>query len=346
MSQPPPQSELERSVRELVAAHRATPPPGPPWKLVSPSGVLFVIAGKEELNALVLAELGAENHHVNVYNMLCLLGAETGNTETPKHVHCWQPLSRLQFIKHKDSGEPLPVVGGMGRFGLEHFVNLYPRSSLTNNKGEVPRSLRDLLAGSYKSSKKFSNDWKGWSLVAPPPNVEQWLPRGQLQLVAQQACGELSDGSALSPGTCKSPKQKPGNKIGHGAKCDSLFARVAGAADPSSARGFIWLLRSCTRGDNPPAPCTAPSASKAHFCPRAKRRRWRGMAPFPEPALSLLASQAQPIPAPRADLSGSCGAAREVTPRPRPAPRPQPPKPTFVRVQKDGGGAEWRHFAS
>ena len=34
----------KRMILALVAAHKAMPPLGPPWKLVSPSGVLFVIA--------------------------------------------------------------------------------------------------------------------------------------------------------------------------------------------------------------------------------------------------------------------------------------------------------------
>ena len=175
----------------LVAAHKAMPPLGPPWKLVSPSGVLFVIASEAELKGFVYSEFGAENYNVNLYNMHCLLGTERGqssNTETPKHVKYWQPLSRLQFIKHAGDQQPLPVVGGMGKHGMEHFVKVYPRPSFVNGKGEVARSLRNLLAGNYMSNKNFSNDWKGWSLVPPPENLEHWLPRGHVLCSTLPAC--------------------------------------------------------------------------------------------------------------------------------------------------------------
>ena len=182
-------SEDERTVRALVADHNLMPPREPPWKLVSPTGVLFVVTNNDELDALVLAELGAADFHVNIFNMHCLLGIRLGNTGNPKHVQFWQPLTRLQFIKHKDEDQPLPVVGGLGRHGLEHFVTLNERQVFLNGKREVARSLRDLLSGSYKSNKRFSNDWKGWSLVAPPDNLEQWLPRGQVRCGALPACG-------------------------------------------------------------------------------------------------------------------------------------------------------------
>ena len=79
-------------------------------------------------------------------------------------------------------------MGGLGKGGLEHFVGLYKQPEFTDGNGRVARMLRNLLLGTYRtgsgSSKRFSNSWKGWSLAAPPQNLEQWLPNHSCQVRA------------------------------------------------------------------------------------------------------------------------------------------------------------------
>ena len=77
----------------------------------------------------------------------------------------WQPLSRLHFLQHESSNELLPVVEGLGKGGLVHFVGLYQQPEFTDGNEHVARMLRNLLLGTYKtgsgSNKRFSNSWKG-----------------------------------------------------------------------------------------------------------------------------------------------------------------------------------------
>ena len=155
--------------------------------MVGPAGTLVVIDTKSDLKAFV-GETLVGDVHINLFNVHCMLGIL--KEASPRHVSMWQPLSRLQFIQHEKSDEPLPVVGGLGKGGLEHFISLHKQEDFIDSKGEVARSLRNLLLGTYKtgsgSSKKFSNCWKGWSLVPPPENLEQWLPRQSFQAAAAQ----------------------------------------------------------------------------------------------------------------------------------------------------------------
>ena len=175
----------QEKVSRLLAASQAPPSPEPPWSIVCPTGRLFGVANHEELLAFVRQELAGDR--ILEFNICCMLGIKQDHVY--RHVQLFQPLSRLQFLKHVDSGESLPVVGGTGKGGLEHFVKLYPRAGFASASGDVARGLRNLLSGTHYSGsgdrKKFSNNWKGWSLVPPPSNLKEWLPRGQLHI--QQA---------------------------------------------------------------------------------------------------------------------------------------------------------------
>ena len=97
-------------------------PPGPPWKLVSPFGVLHIIEDRDALGTFIAAE------ELDTFNIKHLLGLQEGSTAQPMHVKFWQPLHLLLFLGRNGSNELVPVLGGPGsgyrnkEAGVDHFI--------------------------------------------------------------------------------------------------------------------------------------------------------------------------------------------------------------------------------
>ena len=60
-------------------------PDGPPWKLISPTGVREVIEDRGAVSIFCAAE------GLDLFNVEHLLGLHPGNSSQPLHVNFWQP---------------------------------------------------------------------------------------------------------------------------------------------------------------------------------------------------------------------------------------------------------------
>ena len=98
------------STTSVVCRQRPRPvmPPGPPWKLVSPFGVLHIIEDRDALGTFIAAE------ELDTFNIKHLLGLQEGSSAQPMHVKFWQPLHLLLFLGRNGSNELVPVLGGPG----------------------------------------------------------------------------------------------------------------------------------------------------------------------------------------------------------------------------------------
>ena len=112
------------STTSVVRRQRPRPvmPPGPPWKIVSPFGVLHIIKDRDALGTFIAAE------ELDTFNIKHLLGLQEGSTAQPMHVKFWQPLHLLLFLRRNGSNELVPVLGGPGsgyrnkEAGVDHFI--------------------------------------------------------------------------------------------------------------------------------------------------------------------------------------------------------------------------------
>ena len=153
-------------------------PPGPPWKLVSPTCVLHIIHDEKSFTAFCGSE-GLDSSNVSH-----LLGRISGNSEQPLHVKFWQPLQRLLFLRRHGCDELVPVLGGKGarkgEAGVDFFI-----ASVAAFRDDMPftaahrTKLQQLLVESYRSNGKLSNNYMGWGLAQPPAELEQFFARVQ-----------------------------------------------------------------------------------------------------------------------------------------------------------------------
>jgi hypothetical protein len=167
-------------------------PPGPPWKLVSPFGLLHIIHDRAALGTFT----GAED--LDKFNVEHLLGLKEGSSARPLHVKFWQPLHLLLFLRRDGSDELVPVLGGpghgarSGEAGVDHFIE-----TVAACRDDMPFTskhrgkLQQILVGSYQSNGKPSNSYMKWGLADPPadldgffPGVRHWASRN----VDKQAC--------------------------------------------------------------------------------------------------------------------------------------------------------------
>lgn len=153
-------------------------PPGPPWKVVSPNGVLHVILDLPAVSRFCKEE------GLNTFDIKHLLEIEKGNTEQPMHVNFWQPLHLLLFLRHKNAAELVPVLGGpgkgrrVGEGGVDHFI-----ARVATFRPDMPftakhrTKLQQLLVESYTSHGVLSNDYLGWGLAPAPADLEAYFAR-------------------------------------------------------------------------------------------------------------------------------------------------------------------------
>ena len=147
-----------REERAEPVAHAPTPV-GPPWKLISPTGVRHVFEDREAISIFCADE------QLELSNIEHLLGLSEGNTSQPKHVKFWQPQHLLLFLRRHGSTELVPVLGGPGKgrcigdAGVDHFIRM------------VAQSRADMPFGSQHAS--YGQN----SLVVALTCARQHLPR-------------------------------------------------------------------------------------------------------------------------------------------------------------------------
>ena len=155
-------------------------PPGPPWKLVSPAGVLHVIEDRDALPIFCADE------SLNKFNIEHLLELRTGNSAWPLHVKFWQPLHLLLFLGRDGLEELVPVLGGPGKgaakgeAGVDYFLEVvaHARHDMTFTEKNRDK-LQQLLVGSYRSNGQLSNKFMGWGLVDAPVHLDGFFGRVQ-----------------------------------------------------------------------------------------------------------------------------------------------------------------------
>eukprot|EP00326_Haptolina_ericina_P030032 CAMPEP_0181170636 /NCGR_PEP_ID=MMETSP1096-20121128/1474_1 /TAXON_ID=156174 ORGANISM="Chrysochromulina ericina, Strain CCMP281" /NCGR_SAMPLE_ID=MMETSP1096 /ASSEMBLY_ACC=CAM_ASM_000453 /LENGTH=208 /DNA_ID=CAMNT_0023258215 /DNA_START=110 /DNA_END=734 /DNA_ORIENTATION=- len=86
-------------------------------------GLVYVLDNAAAIDALI-----EEFPYLELKNINHLLGITTEgvNTEQPRHVRFWQPLELVQYIRRvgcSDQSAIVPVVGGRGRGGVDHFLS-------------------------------------------------------------------------------------------------------------------------------------------------------------------------------------------------------------------------------
>ena len=162
----PPKEPPKRRERALAPL-----PPGPPWKLVSPTCVLHIIHDEKSFTAFCGCE-GLDSSNVSH-----LLGRTLGNSEQPLHVKFWQPLQRLLFLRRHGCDELVPVLGGPGKgarkgdAGVDFFI-----ASVAAFRDDMPftaahrTKLQQLLVESYRSKMAScpTTTWVGvWRNLLP-----------------------------------------------------------------------------------------------------------------------------------------------------------------------------------
>ena len=167
-------------------------PPGPPWKIVSPFGVLHIIKDRDALGTFIAAE------ELDTFNIKHLLGLQEGSTAQPMHVKFWQPLHLLLFLKRNGSNELVPVLGGpgsgtcKGEAGVDHFIATVAAAHPDMPFTEKHRTnLQRILVESFTSNGKPSNSYKGWGLATAPANLDGFFygtRHWASQRVEEQVC--------------------------------------------------------------------------------------------------------------------------------------------------------------
>ena len=88
-----------------VARERVIPrtPAGPPWKLISPTGVRHVIEDRKAI------KLFCTEMELDLFNINHLLGESKGNTAQPLHVNHWQPQHLFMGAVTLENRRTLPL---------------------------------------------------------------------------------------------------------------------------------------------------------------------------------------------------------------------------------------------
>ena len=165
----PPKEPPKRRERALAPL-----PPGPPWKLVSPTCVLHIIHDEKSFTAFCGSE-GLDSSNVSH-----LLGRISGSSEQPMHVKFWQPLQRLLFLRRHGCDELVPVLGGKGARKGEAGVDFFIASVAAFRDG-MPftaahrTKLQQFLVESYRSNGQLSNNYMGWGWRNLLPSSSSFL---------------------------------------------------------------------------------------------------------------------------------------------------------------------------
>ena len=64
----------------------------PPWRLVSPEGILHYVCSLPDLRDLAI------HAGIKPFNLEHLVGEKDGNCDDPGHAHLWQLFERMPWI--------------------------------------------------------------------------------------------------------------------------------------------------------------------------------------------------------------------------------------------------------
>ena len=94
----------------------------PPWRMVSPSGVVHVVRDEAALKSLALQTPNLILGRRNVLRELVDLENTKALQQLPLHRKHWQLLERMVWLRRVDNGALLPIVGGDGDFYVRNYV--------------------------------------------------------------------------------------------------------------------------------------------------------------------------------------------------------------------------------
>ena len=94
----------------------------PPWRLVSPSGVIHVVRDEAALKALGQLDPDVIVNRENVLRKLVDPKNTKAAMSLPLHQKKWQRLERVVWLQRVGTDHLLPIVGGDGEFYVKNFV--------------------------------------------------------------------------------------------------------------------------------------------------------------------------------------------------------------------------------
>ena len=112
--------------RDAHAADSDFVPSQPPWHLFSADGLVHLARSMEELDNI------CDAFDLDKSNIRHLVGLFPGNGHS-HHVSFWQNLYDVLYLRREGSAELIPVVGGIGRLGTDHFIK-----TVANRRDDMP----------------------------------------------------------------------------------------------------------------------------------------------------------------------------------------------------------------
>jgi hypothetical protein len=186
-----------------MPSHLAVPPP---WKLVSPARVIHPV-----LNEAALGELAGSDKSLNqdLRKLVGLRVVKNTAVTLPRHKQHWQLLDRVVWLKHVETDELLPIIGGDGAFYVANFCGPSHREETRFFDGSRLNSfINNGYIHSTTRSEEFAQKgcphrWRRCELGFVPSNPERHGLLDAMASSTQTACGSSShSGSTLSHKVC------------------------------------------------------------------------------------------------------------------------------------------------
>lgn len=152
----------------------------PPWMLVSPSGVEYIVISNEDLESLPQRSTDIRGDQLSDLRQLIGLHGDARRPKLPLHKHNWQLRQSVKCVQHSGTGEYVFVVGGTASYFWENF-------------GQHRQDMASFDVGRFQSYLNTGKIWttgaggqkvqidyyspKGsdvrWTLVQPPEHILQ-----------------------------------------------------------------------------------------------------------------------------------------------------------------------------
>jgi hypothetical protein len=116
----------------------------PPWRLLSPSGVLHFIAGEREL-----VQLGKEQE-VRDFQSLVGVGTAPPNGKLPQHRGQWQLFEKVVWLQRIDDPRIIIHINGDAKYFIENFASL--REDTRHINASCAQRFQSFLNGNLQSS--------------------------------------------------------------------------------------------------------------------------------------------------------------------------------------------------
>jgi hypothetical protein len=143
----------------------------PPWKVISPQGLLHYLPDRSALTAL------AKQEEIKVFDMEFQVGAPdkhgvqtVGNCTDPEHAGNWTALFRLVWLRHISTGRVVFVHGNRSAWRAR-AIAAEPGLGFVNDD-----NFRKLCRGAYNKGAPYAK----WALLKDAPvNAEAIIPHVQ-----------------------------------------------------------------------------------------------------------------------------------------------------------------------